>query len=240
MLRAMTVAALVLGAGRGERFVASGGMDALPKALVPVLGKSSLARSLGALAACPHVARVQPVLAAEWLGDPDLVRQALGGCEGVAAPVAGGRERQDSVAAGLAALPEACTHVAVHDAARPLVTPAAVSRVVEAALETGAALLATPVRDTLHRAVDSRVVETPGRTGLVAAQTPQVFRRDWLEAALDAARRDGVVGTDDAGLVARLGHPVAIVEGDPDNVKITTEADRRLVEAVLRARGEGA
>jgi 2-C-methyl-D-erythritol 4-phosphate cytidylyltransferase len=139
--------------------------------------------------------------------------------------VAGGAERQDSARAGLAALPPEATHVAVHDAARPLVRAADVSRVVAAALAHGAALLAVPVRDTIHRVEAGRIVCTPPRSECWAAQTPQVFRVDWLREAYAKAAAEGLLGTDDAALVARLGNPVHVVLGDPDNFKITTAAD---------------
>jgi 2-C-methyl-D-erythritol 4-phosphate cytidylyltransferase len=160
----------------------------------------------------------------------------LGAIPRLAAAVAGGAERQDSVRAGLRALPGDVSFVAVHDAARPLVRAADVARVVAAAREHGAALLAVRVRDTLKRVRGGRVVETPPRDECWAAQTPQVFRRDWLEEALAKAEADGFLGTDDAQLVERLGLPVRVVEGDPANLKITFPEDLALAEARLRER----
>jgi 2-C-methyl-D-erythritol 4-phosphate cytidylyltransferase len=152
--------------------------------------------------------------------------------------VAGGAERQDSVRCGLEALPAEVTHVAVHDAARPLVRPGDVTRVVRAARSCGAALLAVPVRDTIKRVESGRVVATPPRSECYAAQTPQVFRIDWLRDALAKADADGVRGTDDASLVERLGVAVEVVEGDPANLKITSAEDLALAEVWLRRRGE--
>jgi len=242
MLAAMSVAALVLGAGRGTRFRASlagpaGGV--LPKAFVPLAGRSLLARSLSTLAESPGIDRVQPVLAAAGLAAWPEVRREVGQREAIQEPVVGGEERQDSVREGLRALPAGTRHVAVHDAARPLVSRADVARVVTAGVAAGAALLAVPLRDTLKR-VDAggRVLETPSRTGCWAAQTPQVFRVDWLWEALDRAAAEGVQGTDDAELVARLGFPVEIVAGDPQNFKITTREDLRLAEAWIRQEEE--
>lgn len=247
----MTVAALVVGAGRGERLRATlsgpawpeGGGTApdapVPKAFVRVGGRTLLARACEALAACEAVDRVVPVVPP---GTEELARRSLAGVEPAAklgAPVPGGAARQDSVRAGLEALPEGVELVAVHDAARPLVRPADVARVVAAARATGAALLAVPAADTLHRVEDDRVVETPARRGLWAAQTPQVFRIDWLREALAKARADGIEGTDDAALVARLGVAVRVVEGDPANRKITTAADLAFAEAWLAREGRG-
>jgi 2-C-methyl-D-erythritol 4-phosphate cytidylyltransferase len=138
--------------------------------------------------------------------------------------------------AGLAALPPDVEWVAVHDAARPLVRPEDVGRVLAAAARTGAALLAVPVRDTLKRVRDGRVVETLARAECWAAQTPQAFRLALLREALAKAEAEGFVATDDAQLVERLGAPVEIVAGDPANLKITWPEDVALAEAVWRQR----
>ncbi len=227
----MSVAALVLGAGRGERL----GTHA-PKAFVPLLGRPLLLHALEALAACPELDRLVPVVAAADLAELERWRAELDAIPRLADPVSGGAERQDSVRAGLRALPAPFTLVAVHDAARPLVRPADVARVVAAAREHGAALLAVRVRDTIKRVRGDRVVETPPREECWAAQTPQVFRRDWLEEALAKAEADAFLATDDAQLVERLGLPVRIVAGDPRNLKITFPEDLVVAEAWLRAR----
>jgi 2-C-methyl-D-erythritol 4-phosphate cytidylyltransferase len=225
----MRVAALVLAAGRGERLGAS-----VPKAFLPLAGRPLVVRAIEALAARPEVERIVPVLPAA-----DLARfAALGLADDgrLAAPVAGGAERQDSMRAGLEALPAGIELVAVHDAARPLVRPDDVARVIAAAARTGAALLAVPVRDTLKRARDGRVAETLSRAECWAAQTPQVFRVALLREALVKAEAEGFVATDDAQLVERLGAPVEIVEGDPGNLKITWPEDVALAEAVWSRR----
>ncbi len=145
-----------------------------------------------------------------------------------------GAERQQSVASGLAALDPGCAFVAVHDAARPLVRPSDVGACVDAARATGAAILATPVPDTVKRARDGRIVETLSRADLWLAQTPQVFAVDVLRRA-HAAAPPHLTATDDAALVELLGLPVAIVSGDPTNRKITTREDLAWAEAVLVA-----
>jgi 2-C-methyl-D-erythritol 4-phosphate cytidylyltransferase len=127
--------------------------------------------------------------------------------------------------------------VAVHDAARPLVRPDAVDRVVQAALRDGAAILAAPVRDTIKRVLDGRVVETPNRSECVAAQTPQVFAVEILREALTKARLESRTGTDDAQLVEALGIPVTVVAGDVDNFKVTYPGDMALAEQILGRRG---
>jgi 2-C-methyl-D-erythritol 4-phosphate cytidylyltransferase len=172
----------------------------------------------------------------------DLVRWAalardFPGAEKLAEAVAGGAERQDSMRAGLAALPADIEWVAVHDAARPLGRSEDVGRVLAEAARSGAALLAVPVRDTLKRVHAGTVAATLERAETWAAQTPQVFRASLLREALAKAAADGFLGTDDAQLVERLGVPVAIVEGDVRNLKITWPEDLELAEAIWRQRG---
>lgn len=148
--------------------------------------------------------------------------------------VEGGRERCDSVAAALARVQPDIDFVAIHDAARPCVAEQWIDAVFAAAVQSGAAILATPINGTIKRVgKDQSVVETLSREGLWEAQTPQVFARQLL---LDAyARRGGQPATDDAQLVERLGHKVTIVPGSPMNLKITTKDDLRLAAAMLKA-----
>jgi 2-C-methyl-D-erythritol 4-phosphate cytidylyltransferase len=151
--------------------------------------------------------------------------------------VHGGRERFDSVANALKALGPEADFVAVHDAVRPCVTAELISAVFARAAEAGAALLAVPVTDTVKRVDDKGKVQgTLPRQGLWLAQTPQVFRRDWLEAAYAGRGQLKQAVTDDAQLIEAAGHPVAVVEGSPLNLKITTKSDLALADAVLKSR----
>ena len=150
--------------------------------------------------------------------------------------VEGGAERFDTIANALEAVDPSCDHVAVHDAARPCLTPDQVDAVFAATIEHGAALLAVAVADTLKRVgPDHRTIETVPRAGLYGAQTPQVFRKDLLRRAYANRGRVAHAITDDAQLVEALGHPCFIVEGSPMNLKITTQADLRLASAILKA-----
>jgi len=147
----------------------------------------------------------------------------------------GGAERSDTVAAALRRIKPECDFVAVHDAARPCLTPAQVAAVFEAALEHGAALLAAPVVETVKRASADRLSrETVPRDNLYLAQTPQVFRRDWLVEAHRARAASGGAATDDTQLVEALGHPCAIVPSNAMNLKITTQDDMALAQAILQ------
>jgi 2-C-methyl-D-erythritol 4-phosphate cytidylyltransferase len=149
--------------------------------------------------------------------------------------VAGGDTRQESVWLALQAAPTETDIVLVHDAVRPFITRALIDAVVEAARDSGAAICALPVAETVKRVRDGRVEATVDRTDLWTVQTPQAFRVDLLREAHEKARRDGVVGTDDAALVERLGHPVTVVRGLEGNLKITTPADLRRARAASRA-----
>jgi 2-C-methyl-D-erythritol 4-phosphate cytidylyltransferase len=129
---------------------------------------------------------------------------------------------------GLQAAPAGARWIVVHDAVRPFVTPALVARVLAAARLCGAATCGVPVRETVKRVREETVEATVDREGLWLTQTPQAFRRDLLWEAHEKARRDGWVGTDDAGLVERLGERVAMVPGLPQNLKITTPEDLKI------------
>jgi 2-C-methyl-D-erythritol 4-phosphate cytidylyltransferase len=219
----MSTIAILLCAGKGERLGA--GME---KALVPLAGRPLFGWSLEALERCDAVHGIVMV------GPPRALQERLAATavtpRKIVAWTEGGRERQQSVARGLAVLPADCTHVAVHDAARALVTPAVIARVIGDALRFGAAIAAVPLADTLKRVSLEVIDTTVPRQGLWCAQTPQVFRRDWLEAAHAAAT---AVATDDAALVEALGHPVRVSAGEPLNFKVTTAQDLALAGAWL-------
>jgi len=155
--------------------------------------------------------------------------------------IEGGAERSDSVAKALDAVDESCEFVAIHDAARPCLTAGQIDAVFDAARSHGAALLAVPVADTVKR-VDAEgfTRETVPRRSLYLAQTPQVFRREWILTAYAGRARVGAGVTDDTQLVEAIGHPCVVVESTLSNFKITTAADLRLAAAVLRALPEPA
>lgn len=221
---------LIVAAGKGRRL---GG--AQPKPFLPLGGRPLLGWTLEAFQRCSAIDGVQLVVASENLEQArGLVRQlGLGKVRGI---VAGGAERPDSVQRGLAALPAECGLVAIHDGARPLVRPSLIERVVAAARESGAAIPALAVRDTVKRAEGGAVAATENRAGLHLAQTPQVFALELIRRAhVEASGLDGI--TDDAQLVERLGHAVSLVPGDPDNLKVTLPEDAALAERLLPGPG---
>ena len=149
--------------------------------------------------------------------------------------VAGGATRQQSVANGLAALPPATTLVGVHDGARPLIDPDTVAAVIQAAVECGGAAVAVPVKDTLKRTdADGIIIDTPDRANLWRVQTPQVFDRAALCAAMDAAIAAGKDYTDDCQLMEAAGHKVRLVTGLDTNLKLTTPEDIALAKALMK------
>jgi 2-C-methyl-D-erythritol 4-phosphate cytidylyltransferase len=149
---------------------------------------------------------------------------------------AGGRERGDSVYAGLTDLPPEVRIVVIHDAARPLFDAETLDRAIAAARAGSGAVAGIPVTDTLKRADESdRVIDTVDRTRLWRAQTPQAFPRDMIERAYSEARAHGIRATDDAALCERLGMPVVMVRGSERAMKITEEADFARAEALALA-----
>jgi 2-C-methyl-D-erythritol 4-phosphate cytidylyltransferase len=218
---------IIVAAGRSER------MDGLDKVFATLMGRPLLAWTLAAFKACDAIDDVVVVASqtsvlrvrefcAEWRFSK------------VAAVVPGGETRQDSVRAGLEAAAGAAI-VAIHDAARPLVTADLIARGVALARESGAALCAIPSRDTVKEvAGDPPVVRsTPDRASMWLAQTPQAFDRELL---LEAHARATSSATDDAALIEATGHAVRVYRGADSNLKITTQEDLIIAEALLRER----
>jgi 2-C-methyl-D-erythritol 4-phosphate cytidylyltransferase len=147
--------------------------------------------------------------------------------------VRGGRRRQDSVVHGFERVKAEETRIVlVHDGVRPLISREVISRVIEETERSGAAIPAVPVEDTIKEGAQGRVVRTLDRSRLYRVQTPQGFSYSILEKALRLAQQEGYYASDEAGLVEKLGHPVALVEGDVRNIKITTPTDLKLAEAL--------
>jgi 2-C-methyl-D-erythritol 4-phosphate cytidylyltransferase len=151
--------------------------------------------------------------------------------------VAGGQERQDSVRNALAVLDDQVEIVVVHDAVRPFLTERMLEDVVATARATGAAIIALPMRDTVKYVGADHVIErTVDRRPLWLAQTPQAFRRDWLQEAHRRAQIEAVPATDDAYLLEWMGHSVRVVEGSGENIKVTRPEDMVIGEAILASR----
>ena len=220
-------AAIIVAAGSATRM---GGID---KQFAPILGIPVLGRSMLALQACPSVCEIIVVTREEVI---PLVKQ-LGEDLSVTklrTIVTGGNSRQESVQKGLSCVSENAAYIAVHDGARPLLRPADAEKCIEAARETGAATLGVPVKDTIKLADEKSVITaTPDRSHLWATHTPQVFERVRYEASAILARESGRDFTDDCQLLEFAGHPVTMVAGNYDNIKITTPEDLAVAEGLL-------
>jgi 2-C-methyl-D-erythritol 4-phosphate cytidylyltransferase/2-C-methyl-D-erythritol 2,4-cyclodiphosphate synthase len=223
------VAAVVVAAGRGQR------LHVPEKVLLPLAGRPMLAWSLDAL---EHAETIGQVVVVAGSHTVDAVSQLVRdeGLAKVQAIVAGGERRQDSVDAGLDALPEGIEIVVIHDGARPLTEPELFDRCVAVAAASGAAIAATPVADTLKRVTEGAIAGTVDRAGLWAAQTPQAFRLETLRRAMAAS--SGEIVTDEARLCEVAGLPVSVVPASPANLKVTHAEDIPVADALLRERGE--
>ena len=208
-----------------------GGGD-VPKQYRAIAGVPMVLRALRPFTAHPDVAQVALVLPPADASRPPAFLHGLGGAR--LTLVAGGAERGDSVAAGLAALSPDWSIVLVHDAARPFVERGVIDGVIREARQGVAAIAAVPVTDTIKEVSaddDRRVSRTVARERLWRAQTPQAFPRALLVEAHERARRAGVTATDDAALVERLGATVVVVPDSPGNLKVTTPEDLAWAEA---------
>lgn len=221
--------AVIVAAGRGTRM---GSAD--NKIYLTLDGRPVLAHALAAFELCAAVCSVVIVVApGEEARVADIVKAER--LEKVKAIVTGGAERQESVYIGLSALKT--EGALVHDAARPLVTAEQIEACCRTAEAHGASALAVPVKDTIKVSDgEGFIVATPERKTLWSVQTPQAFRREQLMDAHRQALADSAAATDDAMLLERLGHKVAIVNGDYSNLKITTPEDLPIAELLLSRR----
>ena len=214
--------------GTGSRF---GGE--VPKQFVEVGGRELITWALSRFDASPTVRQIVIAVPA---GEMDRARRIVSSAHWrkPIQLVEGGSTRQESVANALA-LAGGTPLVAVHDAVRPLFTERLLEALLAAARESGGAIPGRPLTETIHRVLDGFVVESPRREEWVAAQTPQCFRLELLSECLDRARAEGFVGTDEASLLVRYGHPVRVIEGEEGNIKVTRPADMQQVEPLLGA-----
>ncbi|MEL6489832.1 MAG: 2-C-methyl-D-erythritol 4-phosphate cytidylyltransferase [Cyanobacteria bacterium J06621_3] len=222
---------LIPAAGVGRRM----GSDR-NKLLLPLLGQPILAWTLQAAAAASHL---------EWVGiicqpvDRPDIEQMIDQCN-LQIPIAfiqGGDTRQASVYNGLQALPAEATHVLIHDGARCLATPELFDRCAQAALKVPGLVAAVPVKDTIKQVDDQRVVvNTPARSHLWAAQTPQGFEVALLKQCHDKGQQQGWSVTDDAALLEKCQIPVSIVDGEETNLKVTTPIDLTIAQFILQQR----
>ncbi len=225
-------AAVVVAAGSSTR------MEGTDKIMAPLLGVPVIGRTVLALNGCPLISEIIVVTRRELIVPVGQLCRELE-ADKVTRVVVGGKTRQESVSLGLQEVGEDADLVAVHDGARPFVSQRLLREVILAAQTCGAAAPAVPVKDTVKRAAQGRVLETLDRSELFAVQTPQVFEPSLLRGALHQVLEEGAQVTDDCMAVEHLGMSVTLTRGDYENMKITTPVDLILGEALLdREEGE--
>lgn len=223
----MKVGAIIAAAGSGRRMKSD-----RPKQLLALNGTPIIVHTIRKFDACPAIDYVIVTAPRESLDEVTQLVKSAGFKKSVTV-VEGGERRQDSVGIGLRRLQPGTDIVAVHDGVRPFVPVEDIAKVVAQAGQSGAAILAVPIVETVKQAEKDIVALTLTREHLVLAQTPQVFRTSILKDAFERAAKDEYYGTDESSLVERLGHPIAIVRGSERNIKITRPSDLTLARAFL-------
>jgi len=231
----MTTSAIIVAAGSGQRM-----SGPIAKQYLPIGGAPILVHTLGVFNSSPLIDRILLVLSA---GDFTYCSAHILPCENISKEVtlvAGGSERQESVYNGL--LAAGCDPddiVVIHDGVRPFLTLEQISDCVQTARAVGACILGLPVVSTLKRVDPSGIIrETVDRDHVWEAQTPQAFRFSLIKRAHEVARKSGWEATDDSRLLERLGTDVKIVRGSPGNLKITTQDDLMMAEAIYNMKNK--
>lgn len=219
--------AVIVAAGTASRM---GGID---KVMAPLRGEPMICRTVRAFQESEVIKEIVIVTRPDLM---ETIRELCRDYDKVQAVVTGGSSRQESVEKGLQALSKKVELAAIQDGARPLVTGALIDRTVRAAHSYGAAAPAIAVKDTIKVEYMGMVQSTPDRSTLRAVQTPQVFDADLLRGALKKAKEDKAEVTDDCSAVERLGMSVKLVEGDEENIKVTTPIDLKIAQLLLEGR----
>ena len=225
----MKVTAIIPAAGKGKRMLHS-----VPKHFIRLEDKPVLAYTLDAFEKCPDVNQILVVTRSgeENYCLKEVVEKFR--YKKVLKIVIGGDRRQDSVYCGIKELDEDTDIVVVHDGVRPFVSQNTISEAIRLAMFADGVVTAVPVKDTIKNVdCEGIIMSTPDRSTMWYAQTPQVFKRRILEEAYIRAYNDKFTGTDESSLVERIGYKVKIVEGTPDNIKITTKEDLLFADVIL-------
>lgn len=222
--------AIIVAAGSGRRFDAE-----KPKQFFELAGKPVVFHTLQAFEDCPSIDEIVVVFPQFETNDFIESKTPIN-FRKLKVQVPGGNTRAISVLKGLKAVSANTEVVAVHDGARPLVTPEEITRTIEKARKNGAAILAAPVTDTIKEIAGDKIVGTIERTRLRRALTPQCFRAEILRRAFEKFADLNEIATDESFLVEKLGVTVSIVEGSSRNIKITVPDDLILAEALLKTR----
>ncbi len=227
-------AALILAGGSGTRM---GG--AVTKQLMTLSGKSVVAHTLTAFEECPYVDEIIVAAKKDEIPLYSELKEKYG-ISKLKAVCEGGADRQESAYRAFGLISDDMRFVAIHDAARCLITPKQIERVIVEAFASNAAIAASPSKDTVKITQNSKIVDTPDRKLVWNASTPQVFKTELYRVCIYKAIEDGVTATDDSALAERLGFAVNVVDVGYENIKITTPIDVLVAQAILDKRKEDA
>jgi 2-C-methyl-D-erythritol 4-phosphate cytidylyltransferase len=221
----MKVAAIIPVAGSGKRFP-----GLTPKQFLQISGQAVVAITISSILSVRQINSVVVVCARETREQLDSITRTIKDFSKRGMTVEGGKERQDSVYNGLNVLDADTDIVLVHDGVRPLISGQILENSIQVAYRDGACIAAVPVKDTIKRVKDTRVLETLNRDELWQIQTPQTARYDWLIKAHQTAKEQNYYTTDEAALLEWQGYPVNVIPGDYKNIKITTPEDLKIAQ----------
>ena len=224
----MNVRAIIAAGGRGERVGGS-----LPKQFIEIKKKPLLAYTVENFDKCKLIDEIILVVPEEYVGLSSYQIVDVFNFRKIRKIISGGKERQDSVYKALLSLPGNTDIVTIHDGVRPFISPEKIIKSIEMCKKDKAVILALPINETVKRVEDKFVITTLDREKLWVAQTPQTFEYKLILEAYKKAEKYSFIGTDDSSLVERLGIKVKILEGDHDNIKITTPEDLVLAERII-------
>jgi len=232
----LKVVAIIVAGGVGKRIVgdpATGGEGNLPKQFLTLKDKPILAHTIDKFERCELIDEIILVVPEDYLGYCSQAIVDKYSFKKIKRITCGGKERHDSVYLGLKACPNSTSIVAIHDGVRPLISPQKISESIKLCQQKKAVILAVPPKETIKRVEDGLVITTLDRKKLWLIQTPQVFEYKLILHAYEKARKDEFKGTDDSIMVERMGHEVVVLEGEHQNIKITTTEDLTLAEKLL-------
>ncbi len=222
------LAVIIPAAGSGTRMGSR-----IPKPFLKLRGVSILEHTIQAFAKVDFVSQIVIATSSEWIQEVEAITKSISR-ELSFLIIEGGAERQHSIHNALNVISKEVELIAVHDAVRPFISAGLIKRCYQTALEYGGAIVAVPAKDTIKEvAKDNTILNTPDRSKLWQAQTPQVFQKELLIAAYKSAKTENFTGTDDASLVERIGGTVKVIEGDRRNLKITFPIDLKVAELIM-------
>ena len=228
----MNVRAIIAAGGRGERVGGS-----LPKQFIEIKKKPLLVYTVENFEKCERIDEIVLVVPEEYVGLSSYQIVDVFNFRKIRKIISGGKERRDSVYKALLSLPGNTDIVTIHDGVRPFISPEKIIKSIEMCKEDKAVILALPINETVKRVEDKFVVTTLDREKLWVAQTPQTFEYKLILEAYKKAIEAGFIGTDDSSLVERLGFKVKVLEGEYENIKITTPEDLALAERMIERSG---